>query len=203
PRTRVVPGHARRGAGGRPASASGRGVRLQHREPADLAVLGRRRATAGSRAGPQLLRPAPGDMGDRRVPACLRRVDPVVPVERLRGARPGRAPTPRSSPDHVSGVPPRRVGPSVAGGEHLDAPEARMSAHGVAPSPARARPGVRPGLAVGLAVLALGWSVAALPELRGTEDPRPNVIVIVTDDQSDAAIPTPYAVMLFLARPHL
>jgi arylsulfatase A-like enzyme len=75
-----------------------------------------------------------------------------------------------------------------------------MSARGVAPSPARARPGVRPGLAVGLAVLALGWSVAALPEVRGTEDPRPNVIVIVTDDQSDDTIPSPYEVMPFLQR---
>ncbi len=75
-----------------------------------------------------------------------------------------------------------------------------MSARGVAPSPARARPGVRPGLAVGLAVLALGWSVAALPEVRGTEDPRPNVIVIVTDDQPDDSIPNPYEVMPFLQR---
>jgi len=73
-----------------------------------------------------------------------------------------------------------------------------MSARGVAPSPARARPRVRPALAVGLAVLALGWSVAALPEVRGTEDPRPNVIVIVTDDQSDDSIPSPYQAMPFL-----
>jgi arylsulfatase A-like enzyme len=40
--------------------------------------------------------------------------------------------------------------------------------------------------------------VAALPEVRGTEDPRPNVIVIVTDDQSDDSIPNPYEVMPFL-----
>ena len=75
-----------------------------------------------------------------------------------------------------------------------------MSAREVAPSPARAGPGVRRGLAVGLAVLALAWSVAALPEVRGTEDPRPNVIVIVTDDQSDDSIPNPYEVMPFLQR---
>ena len=75
-----------------------------------------------------------------------------------------------------------------------------MSARGVGPGPARARPGVLPGLAVGLAVLALGWSVAALTEVRGSQDPRPNVIVIVTDDQSDDSIPNPYEVMPFLQR---
>jgi N-acetylglucosamine-6-sulfatase len=73
-----------------------------------------------------------------------------------------------------------------------------LSARGVVPGPARARPGVLPGLAVGLAVLALGWSLTALPEVRGSDDPRPNVIVIVTDDQSDDSIPNPYEVMPFL-----
>lgn len=62
----------------------------------------------------------------------------------------------------------------------------------------RGRPGVRTGLAVGLAVGALAWSVAALPEVRGQVDPRPNVIVVVTDDQSADSIPNPYAVMPFL-----
>jgi N-acetylglucosamine-6-sulfatase len=40
--------------------------------------------------------------------------------------------------------------------------------------------------------------VTALPEVRGSDDPRPNVIVIVTDDQSDDSIPNPYEVMPFL-----
>src|SRR6185436_376665 len=105
-------------------------------QPADLAVLGRRRATAGSRAAPQLLRPAPGDLGDGRVPTCLRRLDPAVPVERLRGARPGRAAATLPSPDHLPGLRAGRVGPSVAGGEHLVAPEARMNARRVSPRPA-------------------------------------------------------------------
>jgi hypothetical protein len=62
------------------------------------------------------------------------------------------------------------------------------------------RPGVRPRVAVVLAVLALAWSSVALPEVRGQEDPRPNVIVIVTDDQSDDSIPNPYEVMPYLQR---
>ena len=62
----------------------------------------------------------------------------------------------------------------------------------------RAHPGMRSGPAVGLAIAALAWSVIALPEVRGQEDPRPNVIVIVTDDQSADSIPNPYAVMPFL-----
>jgi hypothetical protein len=58
-----------------------------------------------------------------------------------------------------------------------------MSTDGTAPRAGRGRPGMRTGLAVGLAVAALGWSVAALPRVRGREDPRPNVILVVTDDQ--------------------
>ena len=75
-----------------------------------------------------------------------------------------------------------------------------MSARDAAPRSGRNRAGVRTGLAVGLAVLALAWSVLTLPEVRGQEDPRPNVIVIVTDDQSDDSIPNPYEVMPFLQR---
>jgi hypothetical protein len=59
---------------------------------------------------------------------------------------------------------------------------------------------MRTGLAVGLAVAALVWSVAALPRGRGQEDPRPNVILVVTDDQPAGSIPNPYAVMPFLQR---
>ena len=75
-----------------------------------------------------------------------------------------------------------------------------MSSSGLSPRPARARARARRGSAVGLAVIALAWSVTALPEVRGQEDPRPNVVVIVTDDQSDDSIPSPYQVMPFLQR---
>jgi len=75
-----------------------------------------------------------------------------------------------------------------------------MTAQDVAPRRGRGSSGVRAGVAVVLAVLALAWSVVALPEVRGQEDPRPNVIVIVTDDQSDDSIPNPYEVMPFLQR---
>ena len=74
-----------------------------------------------------------------------------------------------------------------------------MTAQDNSPSRGRDRPGVLPGVAVVLAVLALAWSVVALSEVRG-QDPRPNVIVIVTDDQSDDSIPNPYEVMPYLQR---
>lgn len=75
-----------------------------------------------------------------------------------------------------------------------------MSTDGTAPRAGRGRSGMRTGLAVGLAVAALVWSVAALPRVRGQEDPRPNVILVVTDDQPAGSIPNPYAVMPFLQR---
>ena len=75
-----------------------------------------------------------------------------------------------------------------------------MTAQDVAPRRGRGRPGVRPGVAVVLAVLALAGSVVALSEVRGQDELRPNVIVIVTDDQSDDSIPNPYEVMPFLQR---
>jgi arylsulfatase A-like enzyme len=52
--------------------------------------------------------------------------------------------------------------------------------------------------AAGLAVAALVSGVAFLPEVLGEEDPRPNVIVIVTDDQSADSLPHVPAVMPFL-----
>jgi arylsulfatase A-like enzyme len=75
-----------------------------------------------------------------------------------------------------------------------------MTAQDDTPSRGPDRPGIRPGVAVVLAVLALAWSSVALPEVRGQEDARPNVIVIVTDDQSDDSIPNPYEVMPYLQR---
>ncbi len=73
-----------------------------------------------------------------------------------------------------------------------------MSAEARTARSRRARPSMRPGLAVGLALAALVWSVTALPQVRGQEDPRPNVIVILTDDQSADSIPNAYDVMPFL-----
>jgi N-acetylglucosamine-6-sulfatase len=64
--------------------------------------------------------------------------------------------------------------------------------------PRRTLPSLRSGLAVGLALTGLAWSVTALRQVRGQQDPRPNVIVIVTDDQSADSIPNAYDVMPFL-----
>ena len=134
-----------------------------------------------------------------RVPAAVRGVDPAVPLERVRGARPGRAPAagrPRTTyPDFAPLDWARRWPARTSGscGSSDDRP-GRRAAPGSRPSR------VRPGVAVVLAVLALAWSVVALPEVRGQEDPCPNVIVIVTDDQSDDSIPNPYEVMPYLQR---
>ncbi len=49
-----------------------------------------------------------------------------------------------------------------------------------------------------LAIAALAWGVAFLPDVRGREEPRPNVVVIVTDDQSADSIPSPTPVMPYL-----
>ena len=58
--------------------------------------------------------------------------------------------------------------------------------------------GARAGVAAALAALALAWSVAFLPQVHGREDRPPNVIVILTDDQSEDSIPNPNAIMPFL-----
>lgn len=52
--------------------------------------------------------------------------------------------------------------------------------------------------AAAVAVAALVSGVAFLPNVLGDEDPRPNVIVIVTDDQSADSLPRLPAVMPFL-----
>ena len=60
------------------------------------------------------------------------------------------------------------------------------------------RAGARTPPAVALAVIALTWSVAFLPQDHGREDRRPNVIVILTDDQPADSIPNPNTIMPFL-----
>ena len=52
--------------------------------------------------------------------------------------------------------------------------------------------------AAGVAIAALVSGVAFLPAVLGEEDPRPNVIVIVADDQSADSMPNVPAVMPFL-----
>ena len=64
----------------------------------------------GSGARPQLLRPAPRDLGLGRVPAAVRGLDPAVPIERVRGPRPDRAPAAGPPADHVSGFRAPRAG---------------------------------------------------------------------------------------------
>jgi N-acetylglucosamine-6-sulfatase len=56
----------------------------------------------------------------------------------------------------------------------------------------------RVGLALALAVAAIAWGVVVLPGVGGRERTRPNVVVIVTDDQSAESIPNPNPVMPFL-----
>lgn len=56
----------------------------------------------------------------------------------------------------------------------------------------------RAGTAAALAILALAWSVAFLPEVHGREDRGPNIIVILTDDQPEDSIPNPNEIMRFL-----
>jgi N-acetylglucosamine-6-sulfatase len=58
--------------------------------------------------------------------------------------------------------------------------------------------GARAGTAAAVAVLALAWSLAFLPGVTGRQDRRPNVIVILTDDQPEDSIPNPNAIMPFL-----
>ena len=72
-----------------------------------------------------------------------------------------------------------------------------MSAEPTSASDAR-RSATRVGTAVVLAVAALAWSLVFLPEVRGREDRAPNVIVILTDDQSEDSIPNPEVIMPFL-----
>ena len=57
---------------------------------------------------------------------------------------------------------------------------------------------VRKGLALALAVAALAWGVVLLPDVQGREGSRPNVVVIVTDDQSADSLPSATPVMPYL-----
>jgi N-acetylglucosamine-6-sulfatase len=59
-------------------------------------------------------------------------------------------------------------------------------------------PGPRAGTAAAVAVVALAWSLAFLPDVTGREDGPPNVIVILTDDQPEDSIPNPNTIMPFL-----
>ncbi len=56
----------------------------------------------------------------------------------------------------------------------------------------------RIGLALALAIAAIAWGLVVLPDVGGRERTPPNVIVIVTDDQSFESIPGPTPVMPFL-----
>ena len=56
----------------------------------------------------------------------------------------------------------------------------------------------RRGVSLGLAIAALVWAVLVLPDVRAREGARPNVIVIVTDDQSADSIPSARPVMRYL-----
>ena len=60
----------------------------------------------------------------------------------------------------------------------------------------------RAGAAVVLAIAALAWGIVVLPDVSGRGGPgvRPNVIVIVTDDQSAETIPNPTPVMPYLQK---
>jgi arylsulfatase A-like enzyme len=55
----------------------------------------------------------------------------------------------------------------------------------------------RVGVALALAIAAIAWGVVLLP-VEGRERSRPNVVVIVTDDQSVDSIPSAIPVMPFL-----
>jgi arylsulfatase A-like enzyme len=63
-----------------------------------------------------------------------------------------------------------------------------------------AQPSARIGLALALAVAAVAWGVVVMPDVGGRERTRPNVVVIVTDDQSAESIPSATTVMPFLQR---
>ena len=56
----------------------------------------------------------------------------------------------------------------------------------------------RLAVALAFAVAAIAWGVVVLPDVGGREGSRPNVVVIVTDDQSVDSIPSPAPVMPFL-----
>lgn len=64
--------------------------------------------------------------------------------------------------------------------------------------PTADRSGMRAVVAVGLAAAALAWGVAFLRDGEGARDPRPNVIVIVTDDQPANSIPIAVPAMPYL-----
>ncbi|GIV00648.1 MAG: hypothetical protein KatS3mg014_2263 [Actinomycetota bacterium] len=94
----------------------------------------------GERAAPApLLRHAPVGRGLGGLPAPLRRVDPPVPPERLRGPRPHRAPALALGADHVPLVRTARLGAPLPRREHLGRPAAGMS-----PRPTRLRARSRP-----------------------------------------------------------
>ncbi|HEX5901646.1 MAG TPA: sulfatase [Actinomycetota bacterium] len=59
-------------------------------------------------------------------------------------------------------------------------------------------PSTRIGLALTLAIAAIAWGVVVLPDVGGRERTPPNVVVIVTDDQTVESIPGPTPVMPFL-----
>jgi N-acetylglucosamine-6-sulfatase len=57
---------------------------------------------------------------------------------------------------------------------------------------------VRTGVAVAIAIASIAWAVVVLPDAGGQEATRPNVVVIVTDDQSAESIPSATPVMPYL-----
>jgi N-acetylglucosamine-6-sulfatase len=56
----------------------------------------------------------------------------------------------------------------------------------------------RIGVSLALALAAIAWGVVVLPDVTGRERTRPNVVVIVTDDQSAESIPSPTPVLPYL-----
>lgn len=79
------------------------------------------------------------------------------------------------------------MGSAVAGREHLEAAQDHVSV----------RRGIRIRVAALVALVAIASSVA-LARGNPRADPRPNVIVIVTEDQTADSIPNPFRVMPFL-----
>src|SRR4029079_12808857 len=105
-----------------------------------------------------------------RVSAALRRVDPAVPRQRIRDRGPDRAPAGARRGDRVHGLRHPRVGPRLPGRADLEGAEGAD---------------VTKAIAALVAICAL----VAAAVFRGSppvvaRDPRPNVLLVLTDDQT-------------------
>src|SRR4051812_5396705 len=113
-------------------------------------------------------------------------MDPAVRFERLRRRGPDRASSARRRHDHVHHLRRGRLGARLPRRTHLE------GAEGMSP---RRGGGLFQTTAVAGAVAALGASVALAPTSGFRPPERPNILLVLTDDQTIDTLPSEPAAM--------